>query len=283
MKLRGIIILLLFSQAAFAQDLDGIMAHLNQPFQDKVQHHLDTMFNGQDTIFTETDSFILFTTPDMIIPEIDTLEYAYDKSNTQTINLNGDELDDIYTIVNLTDKRTGEVTSRIEDQFLLLALGTEDGFKLIYFNDIMACPTCGMGNGSPDFSLMANNETGLLELVETTGNDEFTFNHEYFMTLEDNDLIVDRYIVTTYHNETENTLIEEYQREKMMQSNEYESTNGKTEKFRNVIFPAVRVKDINVDGNLDEPFWKRSDKRSWRPLHATTFGEKHTRNDLFGK
>ncbi len=283
MKLRIIIILTLFSQAAFAQNLDSIMAHLNQPFQDKVQYHLDTMFNGQDTIFTETDSFILYTTPDMVIPEIDTLEYVYDKNNTKAININGDELEDIYSIVNLRDKRTGEPVNKSYPQFLLLAVGTEEGYDLAYFNDIMACLTCGMGGGTPDFSLLANYETGLLELVETTGNDEFVYNNEYFLSFEENDLLTERYIFTTYHNESENTLVEEYQRDKMMQVNEYEAADGEVEKFRNVIFPAIRTEDITVDGTLDESFWNDSDKRSWRPLHATTFGEKHTRNDLFAR
>ena len=69
----------------------------------------------------------------------------------------------------------------------------------------------------------------------------------------------------------------------MMESREFEPAKGDKITMKAAIMPAEISKTITVDGKLDEKTWKKDTKQSWRPVHSTLFGEKHTMNDLFAK
>ncbi len=284
MRYAFVIINLCLSLCAFGQSQDSLLAVLNQPFEDQIAFSLDTMFKGQDTIFTETDSFILFTTPDMVRPEMDTVEFKVNPNNEafQTANLNDDELEDIIGVVYLSDKRKDLPYSETAMQFLVIANGTEEGsFEVVYFEDIMPCNYCGPGKGEPDISILIKEEK-VVEIVEVSQKGNYILNDEWIMTYENGELIVNKFIKARYHENSGNLLSETMDMTKMMQDNEFEPDGGEAEKYKIAVFPAAKS-DITVDGKLDEQVWNREEKPASRPCHANTFGERHTRNDLFAK
>jgi hypothetical protein len=270
-----------------AQDRDALLAELNQPFEKSIEYTLDTMFKGQDTLFVEQDSFILFYTPDMIRGDLDTLEYGYNETSSPIMEWdhNGDKETDLIGVVYLADKRTGEPMKPKSRQYLIVGTNRgEDGMEVSYFEKVIPCHVCGMGGGEPDISLMAD-DTNKLEIVEVRGSGDMIYNVEYHTTFEAGALLVHKYIRAEYHEPSGSLWSETMDYSTMMELDEYENENQDedNQQSRIAIFPAEFAKGIKVDGKLDEPFWNREAKLAWRPLHATLIGEKHTLNDLFGK
>lgn len=283
MRIGTIIIMLVLSyQIKAQQGIADVINILNEPLQEQVEYTLDTMFNGQDTIFTETDSFILFTTPEMIIEDIDTVEYRYLKSSVQEWNHNGDELGDMIAVVYLADKRTGAALEPKENQSLVVATGNDDeSFNISYFENVIACPTCGLDGAFPDVSILTKDNT--LELIEVRGNKKMIFNDEYKMTFEDDQFVVNQHVSAKYHDASGNLLTSTKDRNIMMRTMEFEPEKGEKIGFKAAIMPAELSQPVKLDGKLDEKAWNKDHKLNWRPVHSTIFGEKHTMNDLFAK
>ncbi len=266
-----------------AQETAEILELINQPFQEQIAFTIDTMFDGQDTIFTETDSFIFFTTPDMVIPELDTLAYRYheDSELLQAWDFNKDEIRDFIGIVNIFDTKSEKYIDMEAPQNLFIAQGTEEGFEIVYFEPIIACQACGIEGGMPDISILT--KENVVEVVEVQGDDEFIYNDEYKMSFEAGYLFVNKHIHASYHMRSENLYTKEVDLKTMMQVDTYEPDEGDDQKFRKAILTAEKAKEISIDGELNESIWNSNKKFNWRPLHATIMGDKHTRNDLFGK
>lgn len=283
MRIGTIIILLVLSyQMKAQQGIADVINILNEPLQEQVEYHLDTMFNGQDTIFTETDSFILFTTPDMVIGDIDTVEYRYIKSTVQEWSHNGDELTDLIAVVYLADKRTRKPLDSKENQSLVVATGNEnESFDISYLENVIACPSCGLEGAFPDISILTNGNA--IELIEVRGSKKMIFNDEYKMTFEDNQFIVNQHVSAKYDNASGNLLTSTKDRTIMMRTMEFEPEEGEKIGFKAAIMPAELTRPIKMDGKLDEKAWNQEHKLNWRPVHSTTFGEKHTMNDLFAR
>ncbi len=284
MRLVLFIISMAIMPSLFGQHIDSILLELNQPLQNRIEQVVEEMFQGKDTIFTETDSFMLFTTPDMIWDELDTLEYQYNeaiKSYTEW-NYNGDELAEAMAVVYLADKRTGAPIDVEANQYFVLTTSIdEETFEINYFEDIIACHTCGMNGGEPDISILTKENK--IEFIEVRGNEEYIYNDEYKLLFEEGALIVEDHISAVFHNPTENLFSSAQNRKTMMEVQTYEPSEGEAEDFRLAVMPAEMAKRITVDGILDEGEWNRDHKMSWRPVHSTIQGEKHTMNDLFAK
>ncbi len=283
MRILSLIILTIGAFQMKAQDdMNQIMVILNEPFQEEIQYHLDTMFKGQDTIFTETDSFMLFTTPDMVVPEIDTLEYKYVNGKSYEWNHNGDELTDYIAVVYLHNKNKNNADDFESNQYLLIATGNEDeSFDIDYFESVLPCVACGVGGNYPEISILTNENE--LELIELTGRKQTTLNDEYKLVFEDGMLKIKNHIHSIYNEKSGNILTTNTARETMMQTLEYETQSGDLQKFRVAIATAELTRPITVDGKLDEKTWNRDYKMAWRNVHSNIYGEKHTMNDLFAK
>ncbi len=284
MRLLIIIVTMAFVQTINAQHIDSILAKLNQPIQEGIENTITEMFGEQDTIFTETDSFILFTTPDMVWAEVDTVEYRYNEmtESYREWNYNGDELSEAMAVVYLADKRTGKpMDSESKQYWVMTTTIDEENFEISYFEDVIACHICGMGGGEPDISVLTKENK--IELVEVRETGDYILNDEYKLVFEEGALLVENHISAIYHSPTENVFSSEIDRKTMMEVEIYEPNGGEEEKFRLAIMPAEMAKRITVDGILDEKEWNKDHKMNWRPVHSTLTGEKHTMNDLFAK
>lgn len=282
MRILSMIVIMVFSYQMKAQDIEDVIAIMNEPLQEEVQHTLDTMFNGQDTIFTETDSFILFTTPDMIVEEIDTLEYRYLTRTVHEWDHNEDGITDLLAVVFLADKRTKKHLDDKAKQKLVIATGIEDStFTIDYQKNVIACASCGEGGRFPDVSFLT--DKNIIELTEVRAKKQLILNDEYKLTFENGKLFLDNHASALFHQKTENLLTSTFNRETMMETREFEPASGDKISMKAAIMPAEISKPITVDGKLDEKTWKKDYKQAWRPVHSTLFGEKHTMNDLFAK
>ncbi len=283
MRLLSISILIVLSLQVKAQSgMQDVIAILNEPIQEQVQYTLDTMFKGQDTIFTETDSFILFTTPDMVIGELDTAEYRFTENSTKEWNYNGDELTDLIGIVYLADKRTQEPLDAEANRHLVIATGDEDdSYTISYFEPVLACAVCGLDGKEPDVSILINDDK--LEITEEQSNDGIIRSDEYYVFFDGKKFLVNQTISAVYYEKTNNIMTTTTDWKTMMQNTEYEPAEGDPQKSKAAIFPAEMTRNINVDGKLEEPAWNKEHKLGKRPVHSTLFGEKHTMNDLFAR
>ncbi len=284
MRLLFIISFFALTAQVDAQHIDSILQKLNEPIQEGIDKTIAEMFGEQDTIFTETDSFILFTTPEMIVDELDTVEFRYDKTanSYREWNYNGDELAEAMAVVYLADKRTGEPIDLEASQFFVITTMTdEETFEISYQEPVISCRICGMAGEQPDISILTKENK--IEFIEVREKDDYILNDEYKITFEDGALVVEEHIAAFYHKPTENLYSTSVNRETMMEVQSYEPNGGEEEKFRIAILPVEKTKDITLDGTLDEDAWNKDYKINWRPVHSTIFGEKHTMNDLFGK
>ncbi|MGK0389807.1 MAG: hypothetical protein ACI94Y_002552 [Maribacter sp.] len=282
MRMLSMIIMMVLTYQIKAQDIEDVIAILNEPLQEEVQYTLDTMFNGQDTIFTETDSFILFTTPDMVLEEIDTLEYRYLTKTVHEWDHNEDNITDLIAVVFLADKRTKKHLDEKAKQKLVIATGIEDGtFSIDYKKNVIACASCGEGGRFPDVSFIT--DKNIVKLTEVRGKKQLILNDEYRLAYEEGKLFLENHASALFHQKTENFMTSVVSRESMMESREFEPAKGDKITTRVAIMPAEISKLITLDGKLDEKTWKKDYKQSWRPVHSTLFGEKHTMNDLFAK
>ncbi len=284
MRLFVIITFWAIASSLQAQHIDSILVRLNEPIQKNIDNTIAEMFGDQDTIFTETDSFMMYTTPDMIWDEMDTVEYRYNKASDsyREWNYNGDELAEAMAVVYLADKRTGKPLDNEANQYFVLTTALdEDEFEISYFEDIMACHVCGMEGAEPDISILIKENR--IELIEVKGVDDYILNDEFKLLFEDGALLVEEHISAVYHNPTENLFSTALDRTTMMELETFEPSNGEEQTFRLAIMPAEMARRITIDGNLDEKEWNRDYKINWRPVHSTIVGEKHTMTDLFAK
>ena len=205
MRILSMMIIMVLSYQIKAQDIEDVIAILNEPLQKEIQHTLDTMFKGQDTIFTETDSFILFTTPDMVLEEIDTLEYRYLTKTVHEWDHNEDEITDLLAVVFLADKRTKKHLNKKAKQKLIIATGIEDStFTIDYKKNVIACAECGEGGRFPDVSFLTKKNT--IVLTEARAEKQLILNDEYKLIYEEGQLFVENHASALYHQKTENLL-----------------------------------------------------------------------------
>ncbi len=284
MKKLWVILCTLVAAQLNGQNSDSLLVMLNEPFEEQVAFHIDTMFDGQDTIFTDLDTVIYYTTPDMVIPTIDTLEYRLVQGEDAAleIDLNGDDIQDFLGIAFLAHKKKKGDLNPADNRFLIWATGNEEGrYDIHFFEDVLACPTCGPEGSEPDVSIIQ--EADYLSVVESWGDNRFIYNDEYHIIINDNQLEVTKHINTDYHQTTGSLIAADFNKEKWVVYNEYEEEGKERLTFRTPVSPCMFAKQIEVDGDLTEPVWSRTGKFDWRSLHATVLGERHTRNDLYAQ